>query len=62
MLSDEFTVFAWDHPGAARSADPPERFGLDGYARCLAGFFDELGLESVCVAGLSFGGILALAL
>jgi pimeloyl-ACP methyl ester carboxylesterase len=61
-LSDEFTVVAWDAPGAGRSADPPERFGLDGYADCLAGFLDELMLDTACVAGLSFGGILALAL
>jgi pimeloyl-ACP methyl ester carboxylesterase len=61
-LSDEFTVVAWDAPGAGRSSDPPERFGLDGYADCLAGFLERLGLETACVAGLSFGGILALAL
>jgi pimeloyl-ACP methyl ester carboxylesterase len=61
-LSDEFTVVAWDAPGAGRSTDPPERFGLDEYADCLAGFLDKLGLDTACVAGLSFGGILALAL
>jgi pimeloyl-ACP methyl ester carboxylesterase len=61
-LSDEFTVVAWDAPGAGRSTDPPGRFGLDSYADCLAGFLDKLGLDSACVAGLSFGGILALAL
>jgi pimeloyl-ACP methyl ester carboxylesterase len=61
-LSDEFTVIAWDAPGAGRSSDPPERFGLDGYADCLAGFAEQLGLDTACVAGLSFGGILALAL
>ena len=61
-LSDEFTVVAWDAPGAGRSADSPKRFGLDGYADCLAGFLERLGLDSVYVAGLSFGGILALAL
>jgi pimeloyl-ACP methyl ester carboxylesterase len=61
-LSDEFTVVAWDAPGAGRSTDPPERFGLDGYADCLAGFLDKLDLDGACVAGLSFGGILALAL
>jgi pimeloyl-ACP methyl ester carboxylesterase len=61
-LSDDFTVIAWDAPGAGRSTDPPERFGLDGHADCLAGFLDKLGLDSACVAGLSFGGILALAL
>ena len=48
--------------GAGRSTDPPEGFGLDGYADCLARFMDELGLDGACVAGLSFGGILALAL
>jgi pimeloyl-ACP methyl ester carboxylesterase len=61
-LSDEFTVVAWDAPGAGRSTDPPERLGLDGYADCLAGFLEKLGLDTACVAGLSFGGILALAL
>jgi pimeloyl-ACP methyl ester carboxylesterase len=61
-LSDEFTVIAWDAPGAGRSTDPPERFGLDGYADCLAGFLEKLGIDAACVAGLSFGGILALAL
>jgi pimeloyl-ACP methyl ester carboxylesterase len=61
-LCDEFTVVAWDAPGAGRSTHPPERFGLDGYADCLAGFLEKLGLDTACVAGLSFGGILALAL
>jgi len=61
-LSDEFTVIAWDAPGAGRSTDPPEGFGLDAYANCLAGFLDRLGLDNASVAGLSFGGILALAL
>jgi pimeloyl-ACP methyl ester carboxylesterase len=61
-LSDEFTVVAWDAPGAGRSTDPPERFGLDGYADCLAGFLAKLGFDTAHVAGLSFGGILALAL
>jgi pimeloyl-ACP methyl ester carboxylesterase len=61
-LSDEFTVVAWDAPGAGRSTDPPERFGLDGYGRCLAGFIEKLRLDTASVVGLSFGGILALAL
>jgi pimeloyl-ACP methyl ester carboxylesterase len=60
-LSDEFTVIAWDAPGAGRSSDPPERFGIDGYADCLAGFLEKLGLETALVAGLSFGSIVALA-
>ena len=61
-LSDEFTVIAWDAPGAGASSDPPESFGIAGYADVLAGFITRLGLESPHVAGLSFGGILALAL
>ena len=61
-LSDEFTVITWDAPGAGRSTDPPEGFGLDEYADCLAGFLEKLGLDTAHVAGLSFGGILALAL
>jgi pimeloyl-ACP methyl ester carboxylesterase len=61
-LSDEFTVVAWDAPGAGGSSDPPESFGMAGYADCLAGFLRRLGLERPHVAGLSFGGALALAL
>jgi pimeloyl-ACP methyl ester carboxylesterase len=62
VLSDECTVVAWDAPGAGRSTDPPERFDLDAYADCLAGFLEKLGLGTACVVGLSFGGIVALAL
>jgi pimeloyl-ACP methyl ester carboxylesterase len=61
-LADEFTVVAWDAPGAGRSSDPPESFGVAGYADCLAGFIRRLGIEEPLVAGLSFGGTLALEL
>jgi pimeloyl-ACP methyl ester carboxylesterase len=61
-LCDEFTVVAWDAPGAGGSSDPPESFGIAGYADCLAGFVDKLRLGRPHVAGLSFGGILALEL
>ena len=60
-LSDEYTVVAWDAPGAGASADPPESFGMAGYADCLAGFIAALGLDRPHVVGLSFGGALALA-
>jgi pimeloyl-ACP methyl ester carboxylesterase len=59
-FSNEFTVVAWDAPGAGRSSDPPESFGMAGYADCLAGFIDRLGLGRPHVVGLSFGGALAL--
>ena len=61
-LSDEFTVVAWDAPGAGGSSDPPEAFGMAGYAECLARFIEALRLEKPHVTGLSFGGALALAL
>lgn len=61
-LADEFTVVAWDGPGAGRSADPPASFRLPDYADCLADFVDTIGLGRPHVAGLSFGGALALEL
>jgi pimeloyl-ACP methyl ester carboxylesterase len=61
-LGDDLTVVAWDAPGAGRSSDPPESFGTAGYADCLAGLVERLGLDKRHVAGLSFGGALALAL
>lgn len=61
-LSDEFTVVAWDGPGAGRSSDPPPSFGLPDFAECLAGFVAALGLDRPHVAGFSFGAALALQL
>ncbi|HEX2065135.1 MAG TPA: alpha/beta hydrolase, partial [Acidimicrobiales bacterium] len=61
-LCDEFTVVAWDAPGAGRSSDPPGSFRLSDWADCLAGFIEALGLARSHVAGLSWGGGLALEL
>lgn len=61
-LSDEFTVVAWDAPGAGRSSDPPDTFRLADWADCLAGFIEALSLERPHVAGFSWGGGLALEL
>jgi pimeloyl-ACP methyl ester carboxylesterase len=55
-LADEFTVVAWDEPGAGRSSDLPAGFGLADYASCLAALIDALGLGPAHVAGLSWGG------
>jgi pimeloyl-ACP methyl ester carboxylesterase len=60
-LSDEFTVIAWDAPGAGGSTDPPEDFGMDAYADCLAGLLRALRIERAHLVGLSFGGALVLA-
>ena len=61
-LSIEYTVVAWDAPGAGRSSDPPETFRLSDWADTLASFLDALRLTRPHVAGLSFGGGLALEL
>ena len=59
-LSDEFTVVAWDAPGAGRSSDPPETFRMSDWADSLVGFIGALGLGPAHLAGLSWGGGLAL--
>ena len=61
-LADEFTVVAWDEPGAGRSSDVPADFGLADYAQCLAALIDGIGLGPAHVAGLSWGGTVALEL
>ena len=61
-LADEFTVVAWDEPGSGGSADVPADFGLGDYAGCLAALIEILGLGPAHVAGLSWGGTVALEL
>jgi pimeloyl-ACP methyl ester carboxylesterase len=60
-LADEFTVVAWDEPGAGRSSDVPADFGLAGYATALATLVETLGAPAH-VCGLSWGGTVALEL
>ena len=55
-LADEFTVVAWDEPGAGRSSDLPEGFELAGFADALAALIETIGLGPGHVAGLSWGG------
>jgi pimeloyl-ACP methyl ester carboxylesterase len=61
-LADEFTVVAWDEPGAGRSSNAPAEFALADYAGCLAALIDALDLGPAHVAGLSWGGTVALEL
>jgi pimeloyl-ACP methyl ester carboxylesterase len=61
-LADEFTVVAWDEPGAGRSSDAPAGFALEDYAHCLAALIESLGLGPAHVAGLSWGGSVVLEL
>jgi len=58
-LSDQFSVVAWDAPGAGSSSDPPETFTTASYAHCLARFLDAIAIERAHLLGLSWGGILA---
>jgi pimeloyl-ACP methyl ester carboxylesterase len=62
VLADEFTVVAWDEPGAGRSSDVPADFGLADYAKCLAALIGGFNLGPAHVAGLSWGGTVALEL
>ncbi|MFF2780877.1 alpha/beta fold hydrolase [Streptomyces sp. NPDC058052] len=60
VLADAFTVVAWDEPGAGRSSDLPGSYGLPDYADCLAAVVESLRLGPAHIAGLSWGGTLAL--
>jgi pimeloyl-ACP methyl ester carboxylesterase len=55
-LADEFTVVAWDEPGAGRSSDVPDDFTLADYANCLAALIEAQALAPAHVAGVSWGG------
>jgi len=61
-LSDEFTVIAWDEPGAGGSADVPDGFGLADYADSLAGMIHALRASPTSLVGLSWGTTVILEL
>ncbi|MFF8506852.1 alpha/beta fold hydrolase [Streptomyces sp. NPDC015492] len=61
-LADEFTVVAWDEPGAGRSGALPPGFGVEDYARALAAVVEDVGLGPAQTAGLSWGGTVVLEL
>ncbi len=58
-LSENFTVIAWDAPGAGLSEDPPENFKINDWADCLATFLDSVGYKKAHILGLSWGSVLA---
>jgi len=59
QLSDQFTVIAWDAPGAGRSQDPPSTFGISDWVEALAGVLDAADIHQAHLVGLSWGGLLA---
>jgi pimeloyl-ACP methyl ester carboxylesterase len=58
-LSSDFTIIAWDAPGAGQSSDPPETFATADWADCLAGLLDIAAVEAAHILGLSWGGMVA---
>jgi len=58
-LADGYRVLAWDAPGYARSDDPPGEVTVDGYVRAAADVLDAFGIDTVHLAGVSWGGFLA---
>lgn len=58
-LSDEFTVLAWDAPGAGSSSDPADPFTITDWGHSLADLLDVVGISKAHVLGLSWGGVLA---
>jgi len=58
-LTDQFTVIAWDAPGAGQSPDPAEPFEFCDWADCLDGVLDATEIGAAHILGLSWGGIVA---
>lgn len=54
-LSEEFTVLAWDAPGAGDSSDVPATWRLADFADALAGWLAAMDVRSAHVLGLSWG-------
>ena len=52
-LSDQFTVIAWDAPGAGQTSDPPETFAIGDWADCLGELLDAVGVPTAHIVGLS---------
>jgi len=61
-LADQFTVVAWDEPGAGRSGELPVRYTLADFADHLALLIRTLDHGPAHVAGLSWGGTVVLEL
>src|SRR5689334_498511 len=58
-LSEDFTIIAWDAPGAGQSGDPPENFKIGNWAQSLAELLDSADMKYAHILGLSWGGLLA---
>ncbi|MGB7587758.1 MAG: alpha/beta hydrolase, partial [Solirubrobacterales bacterium] len=61
-LTKETEVFALDLPGFGESAEPPEPWGSEDYARFVALVLEEAGISRCHVIGHSFGARVAICL
>jgi 3-oxoadipate enol-lactonase len=59
-LATRFRLLRYDSRGHGRSAVPTGPYTLDQLGRDLLGVFDQLGIESAAICGLSLGGMVAL--
>ena len=58
-LSDDFSVIAWDAPGAGRSTASLPGQGIAGWVAALVALLDGLDVERAHILGMSWGGFLA---
>ena len=58
-LSDEFEVIAYDQRGLGQTSKPLGDYSMKQYADDAASLLDELGIETIPVMGVSFGGMVA---
>lgn len=59
LLSGDHHVLASDTRGHGTTDAPAGPYSIDGFARDYAALLDALGLSSLCVVGLSQGGMIA---
>jgi len=59
VLSQDFFVYAPEHPGHRRSAVPQEPWDYEDYKRYIVEFVEQLNIKNPTIVGQSFGGKLA---
>ena len=62
LLSQHFTVYAFDFPGHGFSDIPKADYKPELFVKAVAGFLDKLDLKDVTLAGISIGGVIPLLL
>ncbi len=58
-LAKAFEMIAYDQRGLGQSAKPPGEYTMTQYADDAAALLDAIGLDTVPVVGVSFGGMVA---